>query len=182
MATPRRIGATGAEEDLSTAAKDYDPNSMLADIASELEADATDEEELTNTVVPLRPNFRVLFRKHIDYDDVQLWLRMARNKTDKSNKDPHMLRLAYAVLSNTIVGMQYKGNEAKGKDGRPLVFVHPDFVAMVKPAIQNSVPALIKKFYGNDAHVIATMNKIMEEAGYSGEIDLEMGEQSPLDG
>lgn len=152
----------------------YDPATILADVAESLGSAV--EDTFVTLPVPNRPDYQLKFRTRIDYDDLRLWIRRAKDSKDKT--DPHMLRLSFAVLSNTNVGVIFRGNEVPSRDGGNLLISTPEFQSLIKASIGNSVPAAIRKLYGSDGHIIMTMNKIMEEAGY-GDIDLEDGD-NPL--
>ena len=150
-----------------------DPASVLADVAADLESE--DEETYVTLPVPMKPNYSLTFSTKIDYDSLRMWIRRAKDSKDKT--DPHMLRLAFAVLSNTCTAMRFKTIEVQAKDGRKLTLNHPEFVALVKAPIGNSVPAAIRKFYGRDGHIIQVMNKVLEEAGYT---DIDLEDDNPL--
>lgn len=168
------IPATAAEE------APVDPTTILATLAEDMAKEA--DESTLDLVVPMREDFMMHFNPRIDYDSLRLWIKKAREQGKKSkDEEPHMLRLSFAVLSNTNVGISYKGIEVPAPDGKPLTINHPAFLSYVKAKLGNSVPAAIRKFYGRDGHIIMTMNRVIEAAGF-GDIDLEGGaDGSPLD-
>lgn len=181
MSSPIRIGPAEETPDNSehfdvpgkSTETTIDPASILADVAADLAEE--DEDTYVTLPVPMKPNYALTFNTAIDYDDLRMWIRRAKDTKDKT--DPHMLRLAFAVLSNTCIGMLFKGQEVTAKDGRKLTINHPEFVALVKAPIGNSVPAAIRKFYGRDGHIIQVMNKVLEEAGYT---DVDLEDDNPL--
>jgi hypothetical protein len=170
----RRVGAVDDRSDTNEfvvpgrAEPQVSPESVLADIARDLAATSAAEEPVS-LVVPNRSEFYLQFRGSIDFDDLRLWVKRSR---EKGGNDPHALRLAIAVLSNTNVGMTYKGEPAMGRDDRPLTLAHPELHAMLGAPV-GGTPAAIRKFYGADGHIIMTMRRILEEAGYTDEVELE---------
>lgn len=184
MSTPIRIGAEPEEiPDNSehfevpglAAETTIDPASIMADVAADLEREA--EGTYTTLVVPARPDYMLTFSTNIDYDSLRLWINKAKDNKKKQQADTHMLRLAFAVLSNTNTAIRFRDVKVPAKDGRDLTINHPEFLALTKAGIGNSVPAAIRKFYGRDGHIIQVMNKILEEAGYS---DIDLEDDSPL--
>jgi hypothetical protein len=183
MSNPIRIGPPDDETpdnsdhfDVPGTAQDVliDPASLLADVAADLAAEA--EGTFITLAVPARPDYMLTFKTVIDYDSLRMWMRRARDGKDKT--DPHMLRLAFAVLSNTNTAILFKGHEVPANNGGVLTLAHPEFLAMIKASIGNSVPAAIRKFYAKDGHIITVMTRVLEEAGYA-DIDLE-DEDNPL--
>jgi hypothetical protein len=186
MSNARRVGAVPVEDE-RTDTNQFDipgkaqatasPESVMADIAADLSKEQEAAEPIA-VVVPKRPNYKLLFRTDIDFDDLRLWMKKAKEgKGDKA--DTNALRLALAVIINTNVGLLFQGNEATARDGRPLTVHHPELQALLKTPT-GGVPAAVRKFYGNDGHIILTMQRILEEAGYSADVDLE-GDDGPFE-
>lgn len=151
-------------------AVDMDPATLLADIAADLVKET--EGTYVTLAVPTRPDYMLTFRTVIDYDTLRMWIKRARE--NKKDQDPHMLRLAFAVLSNTNTAILFKGRTVPARAGGNLTLSSPEFLTIVKAGIGNSVPAAIRKFYGRDGHIITVMTRVLEEAGYA-DIDLEDG-------
>lgn len=116
----------------------------------------------------------VRFNATFDFDTFNSWLKQATNRRTKK-LDPKNLGLI--VLHNTCAGFLIE--KRVGQETRRVEYlVDNQSATFDSRAIQEMVGTMggwsgaITATYGNDGHMLLTMNRIIEEAGYS-EIDLD---------
>lgn len=121
--------------------------------------------------VVTRPGVSVLFDPNIEQPLVQLWRKKAADKRDPDGINS--LQFAVTVIANQAMQVYMNGKAVTGRDGKPLNFRHQEWLDMLGTP---SAKEAIKRLYGPDTHVLAVVNRIMEEAGYAGEdVDAEEG-------
>lgn len=193
-AAPRRVGATTLPDDTNPttdAADEVDKAygtaqtgvitvtaTVLEDLREELSQDT--EVEPYDAPIPNRPGWGVRYMPDFDYDQLRFWMKRAKVKGSKKDDDPDMLRLSFSILLHCCVGVLRNGKLLEYQ-GEPMTFTDERLWDTQNLPLRNAVNS-IRKLYGkgSDGHIILTMKKIAEFAGYSDEIDLEMGEQDPL--
>lgn len=148
-------------------------------ILSQMRAEAQEDVEIEDIslLVPERPHFELLFHPNIDYDLLNKMMKSARKSIGGGKKEWHPLTFAYSIMSHTSIGLAYKGHVVQDSEGDDLTVSNPEFMKMFKA---RSPQQAIKQLYVKEGHIIATSQKIVEEAGY-GDIDVESGEGGPLD-
>lgn len=147
-----------------------DPEAVYDDLVASLN---NEEENLRSFTVPSRNDVEAVFSVNIEFDLLRAWSKRA---VDRRKKESDPMKLAMAIMTNTTRGIKMRGIDITAQDGSPLTLVHPEFVAMTKT---NSPQQAIRKFYGSDGHVLGTMAKILEAAGYDDD-DIEVGDSDPL--
>lgn len=192
MTEPIRVGAQtnsiGQENDEHTRAYTQaamDAGDSPTTVLDDLRADMAREEEIPNVqlAVPARPDYMVEYKPEFDYDLLRLWIKKAKTGKGKDKDEPHMLQLAYAILTHCCAAIWVKGRRVDSPTtGNPLTFVSEE-LHRIQGLDFPSARASIRKLYGkgSDGHILQVMRRVAEEAGYTDEIDLEVGDTGPLD-
>lgn len=129
--------------------------------------------------IPNRPAIKLEFDPNIEFDVYQAWM----NKATRGKKTPDFLRLAMQVIAYSNRAVIFNGQPAESEDGSGRILtVRSEELHDMLGAPIGSVQAAIKELYGSDGHIIQTLHKITDAAGYSVDGDVEEDEDaSPLD-
>jgi hypothetical protein len=134
--------------------------------------------------VPKRPNVRMVFRPVIDFDQLKLWTKRAK-ESNRKDAPVDQKKLSSMILIETCVGMDFKLRDGSwresvnGADNRPLTFKSREVHEMMGTTIGGNYHA-VEKMYGSDGHLMYVAKIVMEAAGYA-DFDLEAGESDPLE-
>lgn len=163
----------GAEPDIYPS--EPDGRTVFDQLADALSAPV--EKEPLKLKVPSRPSVTMVFNPDIDFEMYQTWVeRATKGKPgEKKRESPDFLRLALTVISHTNSGVLINGQDA-GTDIR-----QPAMHAKLRVQ-EGQTGTAIRKLYASDGHVIQTMQKIVEAAGYSLDGDVEVDDEfDPLE-
>lgn len=196
MSEPIRVGAmtnsmsTEADETATAHSgpgvqASADPTDDLTTVLDDLRADMAEDGDipLLPLAVPARPGYMVEYLPEFDYDLLKMWIKKAKPKGSKKDEEPHMLQLAYAILTHCCRAIYRNGKKlVNPSTGDAFTFTSGEFHRLQGLDLP-SPRASIRKLYGrgSDGHILQTMRRVAEEAGYTDEIDLEIGETGPLD-
>lgn len=137
---------------------------LRLDLAARLKEQVETEE--ISLQVPRRPYMHIRYRPEVDYDKLRKWGRIC---TDKRTKQVDELRLACTVLEATCVGVEMtvdgSREEVLAEDGESLRFGDRELQDML--GTMEGAPGAIKAVYGADGHILGTMAKVLDAAGYS---------------
>jgi hypothetical protein len=129
------------------------------------------EEKIESLPVPARPGVFIRYNCDIPFDTLKRWMKSAREKTGKKEVDPH--KLALIVLHAQCRGIEFE------KDGKKTEYTKGgQSHTFDSEVVQNLVKTMggwsgaVQSMYGNDGHMMMTMNRVLTEAGY-GDIDLD---------
>lgn len=179
MSNTIRVGSQFDTED-EVAATATVMDDLRASLAESVEV------EVLETVVPARSRIMMMFRANIDYDELKLWTKRAKESRQK-DAAVDTKKLSTIILANTCVGMKYNvGTEEApqwremfgSRDGKPMTFSHPETQEMLGATI-GGVYQTIEKMYGYDGHIILVAQTISAKAGYT-DLDFDSGESDPL--
>lgn len=151
--------------------------SVFADMKAELSKQI--EEKFIDLVVPNRPNMYVRYSANIEFELMNRWTKSA---TKGKVTDPK--KLATIALHATCKGMGIIRSTDKEVSYIPW---EPNGEAMTfdSKEVQDLLGTIggwygaILALYGNDGHLIMTMNRVFTEAGYT-ELDDSDGAYDPL--
>jgi hypothetical protein len=120
-----------------------------------------------------RDGMSIRYTTNLDLDVINKWRRVCQDKSQVDNFN--MLKFASLVVANTAIAFALNGVEPTGADGDLVSFRSPEVLEWT-----NTKRALdaVRKLFANDAHIIATAQEIMSEAGFGDEMK-ESGEESP---
>lgn len=149
-----------------------DETSVYADMKALLGAKV--EDKILELPVPSRQTAEngliAKYNATFDFDTFNKWLKQA---TPRGKKQVDPKNLAIIVLRNTNCGFMVERKGVRTEfliAGEPQTFASPAIQEMV--GTLSGVPGTIISMYSNDGHMLLTMNRVINEAGYA-EMDLD---------
>lgn len=166
--TVRRIDPTLDADDTFERKSEVAPGTTMSNPLDELAAAITEEvrnPDLT-LAVPLRPGMSLRYDTNIDADtELMQWRRRSHDKSQPDNFN--ILKMSCIVIANCCKAVVFKDVEPTGSDGQPITFNSTEMFEWTKT--KRAIDA-VKALFGNDAHVLATAQDIIEAAGYGDEM------------
>lgn len=172
MTSTIRTGADAAEGFEDTA-----QSNVMDDMRSELRAKVVIEP--LKLVVPCRPNFSMVYMPDVDLDRLKAWQKRSK-ESNRKDANIDMKKLAVIVLSQTCIGLEYKGKEQHDSKGQPLTFQNPELHEMLESTI-GGVYQCVEKMYGLDGHMVIVCQAILSASGFD-DYDMDSEGSDPLDG
>lgn len=133
-------------------------DAIVGELTVELESERT-------FPVPGRPGYAVVYDVDVDHTMLGLWRKGARDKDQPDAFDE--LKFSCTILAAQCIRIIRNG-EPLLLDGVEVTFRDRPFFTLIDTQGAN---AAVRRFYGRDAHVIATSKAVLEAAGYGSDID-----------
>lgn len=123
------------------------------------------EVKLPEVLIPnrMRPGYAVRYSIEIDLERLEAWRKRARGKRGKTDD----LRLALIALANLCLGIERNGEALYDAEGEPLTFASSELRQLYGAARAGDC---VRKFYGNDPYLAATLDALLAEAGVGEEV------------
>lgn len=140
--------------------RELDPLALLAEIAAPV--------VVPEVIVPhrFRPPWAVQYSTALDLDDLKRWQKRATPPGNRGQVDE--VRLACIVLANLCKAILRNGEPVLDLDGAPLTFAHP---AVWQTYQAKRAADAVRKFYGNDPYLAATLDAVLAAAGIGDEVE-----------
>lgn len=131
-----------------------------------IEKDVTREPVLLE--VPARDNVAVRISPNITSEQLRAWRQRARIKGSQDDVD--MVKVACLTIGSLCKGIVISDEDVVDEAGNHVNFASAEIWQMT--GAQNAIDA-VRKFYGNDAHLVATLSKIQELSGWGEDVEEE---------
>lgn len=129
--------------------------------------------------VPLRKGLAIRFDPTITMEQVEQWRKQSvmganrnqrrRASADETNIDP--MKMAALVVFSTAEVFLVDGEEVFLPGDEPLNFHNQDELKQIFGLVAATNTELVRKVFGNDAHVVAASTQIMDAAGFGDDLD-----------
>ena len=120
--------------------------------------------------VPERAGVSVRFNANVEARTHRSWIKKAEIKEPGGKTSTDALKAAVLAISAQTEAILLNGVEVADKNGDFLTFKSPELRDLVGLKDFADDHAVIRKFYGVDAHVINTGSAIVDAAGFSDEV------------
>lgn len=163
LGMPRDPDLDGLEEELD--GDHLDALGALAELAAPV--------VMEDTVIPhrFRKGWAVRYATVLDADDLKRWRKRALIRKGRT-EEVDDIRLACIVLANLCREILRNGSPVLAPDDaddlKPLTFAHP---AMWRLYGADRAATAVRKFYGNDPYLVATLEAVLAEAGVGEEVE-----------
>lgn len=159
----------------------FDAFEVLRDQLDERDENDEDFADVTHVDIP-GLGWRLVCSLDFPYERYQQWQKNALPKNQRNGRktnplDLNQATLSYLVLLNTCVGVEYRRNSGWAPltepDGSPCTLQSPTLLnrmGVVDPRL------LARKLFKGDGRLIAGGQKVITDAGYTGESDAEAAE------
>ena len=142
------------------------PMTVLDELRAQIEKDVRRPD--IEIAVPERPGVTVTFSPNIESDLLKQWRKKYTNrKTDELNG----FLLSCHIIGATVTGILINGVLAEDDDGIALTFASSEILEMTNT--DDAIPDCIQEFYSNDAHIEIIASTILDQAGWTEDIDVE---------
>lgn len=134
--------------------------SMLDELRAELSAPTP--EQTVRLVVPMRPQFKVVYDTRIEW--VAHVKRFNRESTENGEQDEIMANAL--MLASRCLSIELRGTPLKDDSGNHVTFRSKSFIDST--GVIGSTTGAIKKFFERDADIMTSATELMKAAGYGG--------------
>lgn len=142
---------------------DLDPLAALTELAAPV--------VMPEVVLPhrFRAGWAVRYSTELDADDLERWRKRAKRPGKAGMRgEIDEIRLACILLANLSKGLERNGAPVLDEERRPLTFAHTKVWEIYGAA---RAADAVRKFYGNDPYLLATLEAVLAAAGVGEEVE-----------
>lgn len=168
---PTRVGALTPDHDdpdLAPPAPD-ESGTQLDGLMAGLEKALAAEVEIQPFVVEVqaRPGVQIRYMPEIDDEKLSVWRGRAKDK--KAPDGVNAMRFMCIVLANCCEAIGFQG-QFPTDNGDELTFASARIKGLYSLRMDARAADVVRKVYGNDAHVLLHGNEVLEKAGFGDEV------------